>query len=255
MKILRKAITLGVRSEPYDHGDFDYEVEDAPDVNGDPGYDSEYVGEYVDEYDTPAGMFSTPGRIVAFTGSVVVLLVVAGVVAWLLGTRPQYANQNVYAITDANGNQIRNAAGLETAVRVGALAPDFELNDVYTGKPVKLSSFNGRPVWVNFWASWCPPCKAELPDMKQRYDKYRGKGLVLLGVDLREDNATVKQFTQLNSYDWTFVIDSGDVSDRYFVTGIPTHVFVDKTGVIKSMQVGGISGDMMDQALTQIVGQ
>src|SRR5438105_1373487 len=176
MKIFKKAITIDVRSDDVrsdfdEHTDFDYEGEDSG-VNDDPGYASEYID---DDNDAPVGMFSTPGRIVAFTSSVVVLLVVAGAVAWLLGTRASDTGKNVYS-TDPNGKPIGgNTAGLETAVKVGALAPDFELSDVYTGKPVKLSSFRGKPVWVNFWASWCPPCKAELPDMKQKYDKYKDK--------------------------------------------------------------------------------
>ncbi len=194
----------------------------------------------------PAGLFSTPGRVIALASLVLMLFVVAGVAAWLLGKSTSTASSSPPSIP----------AGVQTGVRVGALPPDFELNDVRTGKPVRLSSLRGNPVWVNFWASWCAPCRAEMPEMKQRYVKYKDKGLVILGVDLDEDRATVKQFTHLNSYDWTFVLDSNQqVSQLYFVSGIPTHLFLDRAGVIRAMTVGGISGDMMDDSLTKIIGQ
>lgn len=218
-----------------------YEASHEPDFEaGD--YECE-DGDYAYE---PDGLFSTPGRVIALVSLVLMLFVVAGLAAWLLGKSTSTASSGPPPIP----------AGVQTGVRVGALPPDFELNDANTGKPVKLSSLRGNPVWVNFWASWCAPCRAEMPEMKQRYAKYKDKGLVILGVDLGEDSATVNQFTQLNGYDWTFVLDSNQqVSQQYFVSGIPTHLFLDKAGVIRAMTVGGISGDMMNDSLTKIIGQ
>lgn len=212
--------------------DDDLEYQDNQSEIADDGLDYDYDEGFED---APVGLFATPGRIIALVSSVVVLVFVLGIGAWLL-TRPA-------------------GPKLPVAVRVGAIAPDFQLNDIYDGKPVKLSSLRGNPVWVNFWASWCAPCKAEMPEMKTRYDQFKAKGLTILGVDLKEDNATVRQFTKLNNYDWKFVIDAGPVSDRYVVSGIPTHVFLDKDGVIRSLVVGGISGDMMDQSLAKIIDQ
>src|SRR5438874_13562192 len=73
-----------------------------------------------------------------------------------------------------------SAAGASThELAVGAMAPDFQLTDVNTGQPVSLSSLRGRPVRINFWATWCPPCKVELPIIKHKYDAYKDKGLAI----------------------------------------------------------------------------
>ena len=67
------------------------------------------------------------------------------------------------------------------SLHVGSLAPDFELNDTQTGKAVRLSSFRGRPVWINFWATWCDDCKLEMPQMQRIYSQRKASGPALLG--------------------------------------------------------------------------
>lgn len=250
---------LGAQSQPVDELEYDIEEyhendDDHADYdmvydNG-AGYDEEYYGVEPDSL----GLFSTPGRALLLIFSVLMLLLVTGTLAWLLGS--QRSNSYTTRSIGASSSTNINTSGLQTAVKVGALAPDFALNELYTGKPISLSSLRGKPVWLNFWASWCGPCKAEMPEMKQRFAKYKDKGLVILGVDDAEDNATVKQFTELNGYDWTFVIDgNGSILQQYFVSGIPMHAFIDKNGVIRSMTIGGISGDMMDDGLSKILNQ
>ncbi|MDQ3930821.1 MAG: redoxin domain-containing protein [Chloroflexota bacterium] len=127
--------------------------------------------------------------------------------------------------------------------QVGSVAPDFELKDINTGQSVKLSELRGRPVWVNFWASWCPPCAQEMPEMQKLYDRYRQSGLALLGVDVQESEEAVRSFTA-GKFDWTFLIDSdGKVVDRYWVGGLPTHVFIDEQGVIRAIYAGALAAD------------
>ncbi len=139
-------------------------------------------------------------------------------------------------------------------LRTGAIAPDFELPDVKTGEPVKLSALRGRPVWINFWATWCPPCKAEMPLIQEKYAKYRDRGLVVVGIDMREDPAEVRAFTSANSFEWTFVVDSdGQVTNRYFMAGIPMHVFIDADGVIQALYVGDLQASSMEQFLGMII--
>jgi cytochrome c biogenesis protein CcmG/thiol:disulfide interchange protein DsbE len=141
-----------------------------------------------------------------------------------------------------------------TELMAGAPAPDFELADVSTGRPVTLSQLRGRPVWVDFWATWCPPCKAELPRMKQMYDKYKGKGLALVGIDLQEDPNQVRDFARINGYDWTFVVDrDGKVTNRYFTAGVPSHVFIDARGVVQAVHVGDLDNGAMEQLLGKIM--
>ena len=73
----------------------------------------------------------------------------------------------------------------------GNRAPAFTLTDQH-GKKVKLSDFKGRPVWINFWATWCPPCKEEMPQMQAVYQAHKDSDLVILGVDFKEDRALVR---------------------------------------------------------------
>jgi cytochrome c biogenesis protein CcmG/thiol:disulfide interchange protein DsbE len=152
-----------------------------------------------------------------------------------------------------------SAGGTRTGVpthelEVGALAPDFELTNVNTGQSVTLSSFRGRPVWVNFWATWCPPCKAELPIIKQKYDKYKGQGLAIIGIDMQENPNQVRDYIKSNGYDWTFVVDSdGKITNRFFTEGIPNLVFIDAKGVVQAVHVGDLDGRAMEELLGKVI--
>ncbi len=139
-------------------------------------------------------------------------------------------------------------------LRVGVEAPDFELADISTGDPVKLSALRGRPVWINFWATWCPSCKTELPRMQSKFSKYRDQGLVVVGIDEREDPGQVRDYIENNKYGWTFVIDrDGAVTNRYLVGGIPEHVFVDANGTVRAIQIGELSEQSMEESLAKIL--
>lgn len=131
------------------------------------------------------------------------------------------------------------------APKVGSRAPDFELVDLNTGQPVTLSSLKGKPVWINFWATWCPPCKEEMPIMQKLYDEYKDKGLVILGVDVQEKESDVSPYIKEGGYSWTFVIDTtGKITDSYYVGGLPSHYFVDKDGTIQAIIIGGLKSEM-----------
>lgn len=139
-------------------------------------------------------------------------------------------------------------------LRVGSQAPDFDLTDVGTGQSVKLSALRGRPVWINFWATWCPSCKTELPRMQAKYSKYKDQGLVVVGVDEREDPGQVRDYIRENKYGWTFVVDQdGAVTNRYLVGGIPEHVFVGADGIVRVIQIGELSDESMEEALAKIL--
>ncbi len=153
----------------------------------------------------------------------------------------------------------------QVRAQVGSVAPDFELKDINTGQVVKLSELRGRPVWVNFWATWCPPCAEEMPEMQKLYDQYRHSGLALLGVDVQETETAVRLFTARGNFDWAFLLDAdGKVVDRYMVGGLPSHFFIDESGVIRAIYVGALSpaSDMshdtkvdFHQYLSTIVGE
>ncbi|MDO8491296.1 MAG: redoxin domain-containing protein, partial [Dehalococcoidia bacterium] len=100
------------------------------------------------------------------------------------------------------------AATRQIAPRVGSLAPDFTVK-MLTGETLRLSDLRGKPVFLNFWASWCPPCRAEMPILQQVFEDkaLSDRGLVLLGIDLGEDPATVDSFMKSNGLSFTVLLD------------------------------------------------
>lgn len=134
------------------------------------------------------------------------------------------------------------ATELRVAPEVGSLAPDFEFNDMNTGETYKLSSLRGKPVWINFWATWCPPCRAEMPDMEKIYGEYKDKDLVILGIDDGESAQTVKEFTNSLELTWPFMLDGNRaIGNKYLVSSLPSHFYVDRNGIIQAVHIGGFS--------------
>jgi peroxiredoxin len=188
--------------------------------------------------------------------SLVAGLLVIGLMAAIMVTprtaapAPGGAGLASSAITQPPGS---GAAGQQLP-REGYLAPDFTLNRL-DGTPVQLSSFRGvKPVWVNFWATWCPPCRNEMPEMEKLYPTWSAKGVEILGVDVQEPQDKVKPFVEAAGYSWTFALDvDAKVSRQYYVSGIPTHVFIGKDGVIKSLVVSGLDRTRMEAELNKLV--
>ena len=119
---------------------------------------------------------------------------------------------------------------------VGQLAPDFTLYDL-DGNEVRLSDFRGQPVVLNFWATWCGPCRVEIPYVNKLYDKYKAQGLVVIGVNNEDDHATVRSFAEQN-ISYTVVLNGGVQFRQYGITGIPTTFYIDREGVVRSYDRG-----------------
>lgn len=121
---------------------------------------------------------------------------------------------------------------------VGKLAPDFTLNDI-NGNAVRLSSLRGKPVLVNFWATWCVPCQDEMPYMEQIYKTWTDKGLVFLSIDNGETVTKAKGFIDRYGYTFSPLVDpKGDVALRYNIRALPTTLLVDKDGILQYMLPG-----------------
>lgn len=140
-------------------------------------------------------------------------------------------------------------------LRVNQLAPDFRLSDL-AGRPVSLSSFHGkRAVLLDFWATWCAPCRAAMPGLQDLADRYRDHGLEVVTIDQRESLDHVRLFIERKKYSFQVLLDlDGAVGDQYGVQGIPTSVLIDRNGVVQSIFVGSFSeGELQKQlqALTR----
>jgi len=120
--------------------------------------------------------------------------------------------------------------------KVGSVAPDFVTEDVY-GNPVRLSQFRGQPVWLMFWGSWCPPCRAEFPDIQAAYAQLAPRGLRMLGVSLRESPGDAAAYAARNGA--TFLVlsdpDERDTGAAYPILNFPTHIFIDSDGIIRAV--------------------
>ena len=111
-------------------------------------------------------------------------------------------------------------------------APNFSLNDIQ-GKTFKLSSQRGNPVVMFFGATWCPACRGEMPFYKALYEKYAGRGLIFLYIDINESSKRVARFAKENSFPYIVLLDSdGNVANDYNLIGVPTLILVDEEGNI-----------------------
>jgi len=143
--------------------------------------------------------------------------------------------------------------GLSGITMVNRQAPDFTLT-TFKGNTISLKSLKGKPVVINFWASWCPPCRFEAPLLEGIWRAYRNRGVVFLGVDLqdREKDALsyIREFniTYPNGPDLT-----GEISINYGVSGLPVTFFVSRKGEIVRRWVGAVEKEMLVSAIEEIM--
>ena len=142
----------------------------------------------------------------------------------------------------------------ETEVRALDIpAPDFNLKTL-TGDTVKLADLKGKKVFINFWATWCPPCVEEMPAIQQFYEQHgNDENLVILAVnatDLESDIESVQQFVDKNGIGFPILLDEkGDVSINYEVLTIPTSVILNEEGKVIEQIIGPVSEEMLEEKL------
>lgn len=123
---------------------------------------------------------------------------------------------------------------------VGAVAPAFSETTV-TGSTLSMESLKGKPLYLSFFATWCPPCNEEAPDVEEISKTYASQGLQVVGVDVLENQAKAKQFVDAHHLSYPAIVDSGALRDAYNINGMPVNVFIDKTGVVKKIEIGELS--------------
>ncbi len=132
---------------------------------------------------------------------------------------------------------------------VGKPAPEFALA-LFDGRAIRLSQFRGRPVVVNFWASWCKPCIYEAPLLEGTWRRYRGRGFVLVGVNVQDTDPDARAF--MERFGFTFLNGpdrTGAVGIDYGVYGLPETFFVRRDGTIAHKHIGQISEEMLIQEI------
>lgn len=138
---------------------------------------------------------------------------------------------------------------------IGQMAPPLRLPLVGGGE-MDLGAFRGRPILLNFWATWCEPCKAEMPVFERAQQQYRDRGLVVLGVDFQERDEEITAF--LNQVGVTFpsLVDrTGEVSRQWRATGLPTTFLIDRQGIIRDVRVGAFTEAMLEERLAKLLAE
>jgi len=146
----------------------------------------------------------------------------------------------------------RSSMALPPAPAIGHPAPLFTL-PTWAGDDIALADLHGRPVVLNFWASWCGPCRAEMPELQRLHERLGDAGVVVLGVNQGESPETAGAFLQALNLDFPVALDQRTgVSQQYLVNSLPTTFFIDRDGVIRSTFIGPMSDAVLAQNLRSI---
>jgi len=134
-----------------------------------------------------------------------------------------------------------STSGLIPAPQQGFLAPDFELQTT-RGETIKLSDLRGQAVLVNLWATWCPPCRAEMPAIEKIYNEYKDEGLVVLAVNMtyQDSQADIAPFVAEYGLSFPILLDqTGEVGEAYQLRSLPSSFFINRDGIINEVVIGG----------------
>jgi len=174
---------------------------------------------------------------------VLIVVIMVGVSMYTLNTYNTSNSKSNSSNTPQKKASTQPIATNPNAIKTKAI--DFKLKDL-NGKELSLSDLKGKRVFLNFWATWCPPCKAEMPEIEKLYQETKNSNLVIVAVEIGEPLNTVKPFIASNKYNFKVLIDPNQsVATQYNVTSIPTSYFINVDGNIVSKNIGGMNIDQM----------
>ncbi len=138
---------------------------------------------------------------------------------------------------------------------IGKPISDFALTDI-NGVAHKISDYKGRPVLINAWATWCPPCRAEMPDLHAFYLKHQAEGFEMLAINSGESQPVVASFIQQMGFTFPALVDQNKVVlDGLGISGLPTSILVGRDGTVKYIHVGGLTPEMINTQLAALITQ
>jgi peroxiredoxin len=134
---------------------------------------------------------------------------------------------------------------------VGQPAPAFEA-ETPAGQPVSLADYRGRVVLVNFWATWCAPCRAEMPEIEAAYQAHRGRGFEVVAINVQESAAEVQPFMAELGLSFPTLLDQdGAITRSYLARALPTTFLVDRSGVVRFTRLGPVTREMLEEQLAK----
>ena len=145
-----------------------------------------------------------------------------------------------------------NGAATASTATLGQPAPAFSEKGI-DGSTLTLAQFKGKAVYLNFFATWCPPCNEEAPDVEKLQQKYKSQGLQVVGVDGLENQSKAQSFVKAHGLTYPAVVDDGTLRDQYKINGLPVHVFIDKSGTIKKIETGELTKAEIESDIKSIL--
>ena len=140
-------------------------------------------------------------------------------------------------------------AGPEAGMR----APNFVMTNA-DGSISSLSDLRGQPVVLNFWATWCPPCRAEMPDLVKAYETHKDSGLVIVGINEQDEEAKALAFMDQYGIEFPVILDSrGDLASLYAARGLPATFFIDRNGNVVETWSGMLTPDILEERLQRLL--
>jgi peroxiredoxin len=192
-------------------------------------------------------------RFVVFPAAVLALILGT---LWYIDTRLDGSSGDAYGIVELP--DAKNPTDERPLADEGRAGPDFLL-EALGGGTLRLSDLQGKAVLLNFWATWCGPCRQEVPHLVDAYERYGEQGLVVLGVDLQEPNTKVQRFVDEFGITYPVAFDrDGEVADTWRVggpvnQGLPTSYFIDATGVVRERFFGPLDEDALAERIAEIL--
>lgn len=186
----------------------------------------------------PLGSRAPTGLFRRFVIPVVVIMAIVVAIWWLESRNDAGVSPTGERYGPVELPAALRASGLGVRAEEGALAPDFLLERL-DGTELRLSDLRGQAVVLNFWATWCAPCRQEIPQFVDAYARFRDEGLLVIGVNMQEGKSIVRPYVEDFGIEFPIAIDvDGEVGDAYRLLGLPVTYFIDRDGIVRNVFTG-----------------